>query len=80
MSDADLHDLTLSEAAGAIERRELSPVAYTEALIARSEALQPSSIHSSLRRLRRRLPRLGLLRQILCGGATSAPCMASRSP
>ena len=41
MSEADLHDLTLAEAADAIKTRNLSPVAYTESLIARSESLQP---------------------------------------
>lgn len=37
----DLHDLTLAAASELIQNRELSPVEYTEALIARSEALQP---------------------------------------
>ena len=38
---SELHDLTLAQAAAQIERRELSPVEYTDALTARSEALQP---------------------------------------
>jgi aspartyl-tRNA(Asn)/glutamyl-tRNA(Gln) amidotransferase subunit A len=38
---SELHDLTLAQAAGQIAKRELSPIEYTEALIARSEALQP---------------------------------------
>ncbi len=38
---SDLHDLTLAQAAERIAARDLSPVEYTDALIARSEALQP---------------------------------------
>ena len=38
---SELHDLTLAQAAGQIAKRELSPTEYTDALIARSEALQP---------------------------------------
>ena len=41
MSSAELHDLTLAEAARRIKAKELSPVEYTKALVARSEALQP---------------------------------------
>ena len=41
MTTTELHDLTLAEAAKAIESRELSPVDYTDALIARCEALDP---------------------------------------
>ena len=41
MSTQALHDFTLAQASDAIEKRELSPVEYTDALIARSEALQP---------------------------------------
>lgn len=41
MSDTELHDLTLSDAAAEIAEGKLSPVEYTAALIARSEALQP---------------------------------------
>ena len=41
MSSAELHDLTLAEAAEHIKTKELSPVEYTKALVARSEALQP---------------------------------------
>jgi aspartyl-tRNA(Asn)/glutamyl-tRNA(Gln) amidotransferase subunit A len=41
MSTHELHDLTLAQASEAIGRRELSSVEYTDALIARSEALQP---------------------------------------
>ena len=37
---SELHDLTLAQAADRIAARELSPVEYTDALIARSEALQ----------------------------------------
>ncbi|HVB18606.1 MAG TPA: amidase family protein, partial [Stellaceae bacterium] len=37
----DLHWLTIAEAARLIERRRLSPVELTEALIARIEALDP---------------------------------------
>ena len=37
----DLHDLTLAQASDLIRDKELSPVEYTDALIARSEALQP---------------------------------------
>ncbi|MGE0700584.1 MAG: amidase [Hyphomicrobiaceae bacterium] len=38
---AALHDLTLADASGLIAARKLSPVEYTAALIARTEALQP---------------------------------------
>lgn len=38
---SELHDLTLAQAAEQIAKRELSPVEYTDALIARSEGLQP---------------------------------------
>ncbi len=38
---SELHDLTLAQAAERIAALELSPVEYTEALIARAEALQP---------------------------------------
>ena len=41
MSNSELHNFTLAEASEAIARKDLSPVDYTEALIARSEALQP---------------------------------------
>ena len=41
MSTLELHDLTLSQASEAIGKRELSPVEYTDALIARSEVMQP---------------------------------------
>jgi aspartyl-tRNA(Asn)/glutamyl-tRNA(Gln) amidotransferase subunit A len=41
MSTAELHDLTLAQAADAIKKRTLSPVEYTDALVARSEAMQP---------------------------------------
>jgi aspartyl-tRNA(Asn)/glutamyl-tRNA(Gln) amidotransferase subunit A len=37
----DLNDLTMAQAARAIREGELSPVVYTEALIARTEALGP---------------------------------------
>ncbi|MGI9424949.1 MAG: amidase, partial [Hyphomicrobiaceae bacterium] len=40
MSDQELQNLTLSEASERIARRDLSPSVYTEALIARSQALQ----------------------------------------
>ena len=41
MPTTELHDLTLAQAADAIRNRDLSPVEYTDALIERSEALQP---------------------------------------
>jgi len=41
MANSDLHDLSLAEAGDAIGNGEVSPVEYTDALIARSEALQP---------------------------------------
>lgn len=41
MSDSDLHDLTLSEAATLIAGRKLSPVEYTRALLDRTESLEP---------------------------------------
>lgn len=37
----DLHDLTLADAAVLIRSRKLSPVEYTAALVARTEALEP---------------------------------------
>ena len=41
MPSAELHDLTLVEAAHLISVRKLSPVEYTESLLARTEALEP---------------------------------------
>lgn len=41
MSDTELYDLTLAEAAKRIAAKELSPVAYTKALLARTDALEP---------------------------------------
>jgi aspartyl-tRNA(Asn)/glutamyl-tRNA(Gln) amidotransferase subunit A len=41
MSSAELHNLTLAEAARLISLRKLSPVEYTESLLARTEALEP---------------------------------------
>ena len=41
MPSAELHDLTLAEAARLISVKKLSPVEYTESLLARTEALEP---------------------------------------
>ena len=41
MPSAELHDLTLAEAARLISVRKLSPVEYTGSLLARTEALEP---------------------------------------
>src|SRR5689334_22709167 len=41
MPSAELHDLTLAEAARLISLRQLSPVEYAENLVARMEALEP---------------------------------------
>ena len=41
MPSAELHDLTLAEAAHLISARKLSPVEYTESLLARTDALEP---------------------------------------
>jgi aspartyl-tRNA(Asn)/glutamyl-tRNA(Gln) amidotransferase subunit A len=41
MTSAELHDLTLAEAARLISVRKLSPVEYTESLLARIESLEP---------------------------------------
>jgi aspartyl-tRNA(Asn)/glutamyl-tRNA(Gln) amidotransferase subunit A len=41
MADTPLHDLTLAQAAALIKTRKLSPVEYTRALMARTEALDP---------------------------------------
>jgi aspartyl-tRNA(Asn)/glutamyl-tRNA(Gln) amidotransferase subunit A len=41
MTDAPLHDLTLAEASALIRTRRLSPVEYTQALLARTDALEP---------------------------------------
>ena len=41
MTTSELHDLTLAEASEQVKSKALSPVEYTRALIARSEALQP---------------------------------------
>jgi aspartyl-tRNA(Asn)/glutamyl-tRNA(Gln) amidotransferase subunit A len=41
MPSAELHNLTLTEAARLISVRKLSPVEYTESLLARTEALEP---------------------------------------
>ena len=38
---SELHDLTLAEASRLIAARKLSPVDYTRALLARTEALEP---------------------------------------
>jgi Asp-tRNA(Asn)/Glu-tRNA(Gln) amidotransferase A subunit family amidase len=40
-SDTALHDLTLAEAAALVRARKLSPVEYTQALLDRTEALDP---------------------------------------
>jgi aspartyl-tRNA(Asn)/glutamyl-tRNA(Gln) amidotransferase subunit A len=41
MADTALHDLTLAEASALVRARKLSPVAYAEALLARTEAFEP---------------------------------------
>jgi aspartyl-tRNA(Asn)/glutamyl-tRNA(Gln) amidotransferase subunit A len=41
MADTALHDLTLAEAAALIQARKLSPVEYTQALLERTDALEP---------------------------------------
>jgi aspartyl-tRNA(Asn)/glutamyl-tRNA(Gln) amidotransferase subunit A len=41
MADSELNDLTLAEAAALIATRKLSPVDYTRALLARTDALEP---------------------------------------
>lgn len=41
MTSAELHELTLAEASHLISARKLSPVEYTEALLARTEAIDP---------------------------------------
>jgi aspartyl-tRNA(Asn)/glutamyl-tRNA(Gln) amidotransferase subunit A len=41
MTASEPHDLTLAEASRLITRRALSPVEYTKALLARTEALEP---------------------------------------
>jgi len=41
MANAPLHDLTLAEASALIRARRLSPLEYTQALLARTDALEP---------------------------------------
>jgi aspartyl-tRNA(Asn)/glutamyl-tRNA(Gln) amidotransferase subunit A len=41
MTTTALHDLTLAEAAALIAKRKLSPVEYTQSLLARTDALEP---------------------------------------
>lgn len=41
MTSAELHELTLAEASHLISARKLSPVEYTEALLARTETIEP---------------------------------------
>src|SRR5215475_8251446 len=41
MEEAALHDLTLAEASALIMARRLSPLEYTHALLARTDALEP---------------------------------------
>ena len=41
MSATALHDLTLAQAAHLIQHAQLSPVEYTRALLARTEAFEP---------------------------------------
>jgi aspartyl-tRNA(Asn)/glutamyl-tRNA(Gln) amidotransferase subunit A len=49
MPSAELHDLTLAEAAHMISNRKLSPVEYTESLLARIESLEPQ-LHAFITR------------------------------
>jgi aspartyl-tRNA(Asn)/glutamyl-tRNA(Gln) amidotransferase subunit A len=41
MADTALHDLTLAEASALIKARRLSPLEYTQALLARTDSLEP---------------------------------------
>jgi aspartyl-tRNA(Asn)/glutamyl-tRNA(Gln) amidotransferase subunit A len=41
MADSEVHDLTIAEVARLIRTRKLSPVEYTQALLARTDALEP---------------------------------------
>ena len=80
MADTALHDLTLAQAAALIKARKLSPVEYTRALIARTDALDPQLnayiTAPTRRRLRRPAPRKPRSR----GATTAGRCTASRSP
>ena len=74
-----LYWLTIADAARLIERRQLSPVELTDALLARIEALDPQLKLFCCRRRKRRASRPAQRNAKSWPGAIAARCTACRS-